>query len=149
GAQWQEGIFENEYVKQAGIWKIRSLHFYPRIITDYEKGWAADAKPAPGSSKGFPPDRPPTELFQIYPKVYYPQFHYPNPVTGHPVQYPAGVKISRTPAAASHDPLPANSALSVAQVEAKLAEAERQLDRSIAYDAAENLINADGYYVDD
>src|SRR4030095_14629926 len=26
-AQWDEGIFENEYVKQNGIWKIASLHY--------------------------------------------------------------------------------------------------------------------------
>ena len=42
GAQWEEGIFENEYLKQDGIWKIRSVHYYPRIIADYELGWAKD-----------------------------------------------------------------------------------------------------------
>src|SRR6185436_12112626 len=36
GAQWEEGIFENAYVKQDGIWKIHSVHYYPRVITDYE-----------------------------------------------------------------------------------------------------------------
>ena len=46
GAQWEEGIFENEYVKQDAIWKIQSVHYYPRVITDYELGWAKDAKPA-------------------------------------------------------------------------------------------------------
>src|SRR5262249_60064331 len=66
-AQWEEGIFENEYVKQDGIWKIRSVHYYPRVITDYELGWAKDAKPAAGPSTEFPPDRPPTEAYGTYP----------------------------------------------------------------------------------
>jgi hypothetical protein len=63
GAQWEEGIFENVYIKQDGAWKIQSVHYYPRVITDYELGWAKDAKPAAKSSTVFPPDRPPTEEY--------------------------------------------------------------------------------------
>jgi hypothetical protein len=44
GAQWEEGIFENDYIKQDGIWKIHSVHYYPRVITDYELGWAERRK---------------------------------------------------------------------------------------------------------
>lgn len=91
GAQWEEGIFENSYIKQEGVWRIHSVHYYPRVITDYELGWAKDAKPVAGSSKEFPPDRPPTEAYTIYPKMYYARFHYNNPVTGAAVQYPPGV----------------------------------------------------------
>src|SRR5678815_2665337 len=68
--QWEEGIFENEFVKQDGRWKIRSVHYYPRVITDYEQGWAKSAKPAAGPSAEFPPDRPPSEVYAIYPKMY-------------------------------------------------------------------------------
>ena len=91
GAQWEEGIFENDYIKQDGVWKIHSVHYYPRVITDYELGWAKDAKPAAKASTEFPPDRPPTEAYGIYPKMYYPRFHYTNPVTHLPVQYPPGI----------------------------------------------------------
>ncbi len=34
------GVYENEYVLDAGVWKISKLHFYPQYIGDYENGWA-------------------------------------------------------------------------------------------------------------
>jgi len=33
------GMFENEYAVQNGVWKIRSLHFYPQFTGAYETGW--------------------------------------------------------------------------------------------------------------
>ncbi len=80
--QWTEGIYENQLVKEGGVWKFSAVHFYPTFITDYDKGWAKDAKPAPGPLAALPPDRPPTERYAIYPKQHIPPFHYPNPVTG-------------------------------------------------------------------
>jgi hypothetical protein len=153
GAQWEEGIFENEYIKQGGIWKFRSVHYYPRVITDYELGWAKDAKPAPSTNAGMPPDRPPTEAYGTYPKMYYPRFHYRNPVTGLPVQYPAGI----TATAEIPDSQQSSSDLidlpgpprNAKEFTERLSELERQIHSSIAYDAAENLISAHGYYLDD
>jgi hypothetical protein len=146
GAQWEEGIFENEYVRQGGVWRIQSVHYYPRVITDYERGWAKDAKPAPVPSTEFPPDRPPTEAYGIYPKMYYPRFHYTNPVTGLPVQYPPGVTatVDRTSPAATMR-LPRNAK----EFTETLNEVEGQIHSSIAFDAVENLVGAHGYYLDD
>jgi hypothetical protein len=147
GAQWEEGIFENDYVKQNAVWKIHSVHYYPRVITDYELGWAKDAKPAAKSSIAFPPDRAPTEAYEIYPKMYYPRFHYPNPVTGLPVQYPAGIAatIKTTDSKLALPSPPKN----VKEFTARLTELERQVQSSIAYDAVENLTSAHGFYLDD
>ena len=75
-------------MKQNGVWKIQSLHFYPTFITDYDKGWGKDAQPAPAASAQLPPDRPPTEVYAIYPKAHVPPFHYRNPVTGKAPTYP-------------------------------------------------------------
>ena len=153
GAQWEEGIFENEYVKEDGIWKIYSVHYYPRVITDYEAGWAKDAKPAARPSTLFPPDRPPTEAYGIYPRMYYPRFHYDNPVTRLPVQYPPGIAAaiekgnakqrSSRPAALPSPPK------DVKEFMARLTELERQIHSSLGYDAAENLVSALGYYLED
>ena len=54
------------------MWKFQSLHFYPTFITDYDKGWAKDAQPAQGINAALPPDRPPTEVYEIYPKAHVP-----------------------------------------------------------------------------
>jgi hypothetical protein len=153
GAQWEEGIFENEYVKQDGTWKIRSVHYYPRMITNYEVGWAKDARPAAGPSTEFPPDRPSTEVYGIYPKMYYPRFHYANPVTRLAVQYPPGIAAAAEGAnskqgSSSLAALP-SPPKNVKEFTARLNELEQQIDSSIAYHAAENLVNAHGYYLED
>ncbi|HEV8416207.1 MAG TPA: nuclear transport factor 2 family protein [Bryobacteraceae bacterium] len=148
-----EGIFENTFVKESSTWKIQSVHFYPRMIVDAAAGWAKSAKPAPGPSKEFPPDRPPTASYQIYPKFAVAPFHFDNPVTGKPPQYPEGV----VPAAKSAQPTNQAAAASTSppairnagDLEARLAEAERNIAAAETYDVAENLIGAYGYGRDD
>ena len=87
GGQWGEGIYENEYVKQNGIWKISKLHWYAEFIAPYEGGWLKvkdDAVSNYSLGKGVTPDRPPSADFKTYPDVTIVPFHYPNPVTGEP-----------------------------------------------------------------
>ncbi len=151
GGQWGEGIFENEFVKQRGIWKIKALHYYPRLLTDYDKGWAKDAQPAPGPSKDFPPDRPPTEVYEIFPKFFIPRFHFANPVTGLATQYPGGMgqaKQNDLRPGGSGEP-PHRGKGSLPELSQKIAETEQLLNRAVAYDAAENLAGAYGYYLDE
>jgi len=147
GAQWEEGIFENGYIKQDRVWKIRSVHYYPRVITDYELGWAKDAKPAAKASTVLPPDRPPTDEYGIYPKMYYPRFHYTNPVTHLPVQYPPGIAATKQDSSSLASP--ANPPKNAKEFGARLTTLERQVSASIAYDTVENLVSAHGYYLDD
>ena len=149
-----EGVFENTFVKQngvkqAGAWKIQSVHFYPRMIVDAATGWAKSAKPAPGPSKEFPPDRPPTASYEIYPKFAVAPFHFDNPVTGRPPQYPEGVSFTRPATAAAAAPASRPAIRNGADLETRLAEVERSLTAAEAYDAAENLIGAYGYDQDD
>ena len=44
------GTQENDYVKEGGVWKIRSLHLYTRFLADYARGWRTGALPAPAPS---------------------------------------------------------------------------------------------------
>jgi hypothetical protein len=49
-ARWAGGIYENDYVKQSGIWKIARMHYYPQFAGSYEDGWRnveADLKVVP------------------------------------------------------------------------------------------------------
>jgi hypothetical protein len=81
-ARWGIGTYENEYVKDHGVWKIQSLHAYLRMSTPYAKGWAKAALPNTRPEKDLPPDRPPTVVYQTYPSTFIPPYDYPNPVTG-------------------------------------------------------------------
>ena len=149
GGELSEGTFENTFVKDNSTWKIQSVHFYPRMIVDAATGWAKSAKPAPGPSKEFPPDRPPTVSYEIYPKFAVAPFHFDNPVTGKPPQYPEGVSSVMRPATTAAAPTSEPAIRNAKDLEAALGEAERGLTVAEAYDAAENLIGAYGYYLDE
>ena len=82
---WGVGIYENTYVKENGVWKIDTLHFYPSASTDYDKGWARSALPMKGPSALFPPDKPSTAVYRSYPGNFVPPFSYQHPVTGAPL----------------------------------------------------------------
>ncbi len=36
-ASWAGGIYENEYALDEGVWKIRSIHFYPQYAGTYDE----------------------------------------------------------------------------------------------------------------
>jgi hypothetical protein len=144
-----EGVFENTFVKQDGAWKIQSVHFYPRMIVDAAAGWAKSAKPATGPSKEFPPDRPPTSSYAIYPKFAVAPFHFDNPVTGKPPQYPEGVPSAGRPTTLAPAVLSGRAIRNAADLEAPLAEAERSAGAAEAYDTAENMVGSYGYYLDE
>ena len=88
GQFWEGGIYENEYVKEGGVWKIARLHFYVTGFTDYDLGWTKSAIPLAGPSAAIPPDKPPTEVYRGFPGAYIPPYHYAHPVTGEPLNIP-------------------------------------------------------------
>ena len=132
GARWSTSLYENTYVKEGDTWKIASMHLYPRMKTDYAKGWARDAQRAQGPSKDFPADRPPTQKFSAYPTFFVPKITFANPGV-------AAKAATKTPAAARTD----------AELATRLAEAERQLAVAEAFSGAENVSDAYGYYIDE
>lgn len=79
------GVYENEYVKEGGVWKIAKLHFYLTAKTDYDKPFQNGAIPMEGASALFPPDRPPSEVYRSFPGAYIPPFSFNHPVTGKPL----------------------------------------------------------------
>lgn len=81
------GVYENEYVKEDGIWKIKKDHVYTTYFAVYGKGLIAGARGAAMPSEAIPPDLPPTEVYEAFPGVYIPPFHYSHPVTGREIKW--------------------------------------------------------------
>ena len=83
--QWLEGPYENDYVKENGVWKIRRLHWYTTVAASYDKGWHHGVLPVAGPLGDLPPDRPPSVRYESFPNYFLPPYHYAHPVTGKPV----------------------------------------------------------------
>jgi hypothetical protein len=81
-AFWGEGPYENEYVKDDGVWKIKTLHWYQALHVPYDGGWQTNPDPTGAKyvSSTLPPDRPPTVEYKTWPDTYVPPFSFPNPV---------------------------------------------------------------------
>lgn len=88
-AEWRDGIYENTYVKDDGVWKIKSLHLYVNFLASYERGWARlrgeEGLAQSAVSRAFPPDRPSTASYAPFPAAQVPEFQARHPVTGRPV----------------------------------------------------------------
>jgi len=90
-SMWMGGIYENEFVEQDGIWKIRKDQVFNTYFINYAEGWKNNQpRRPPGISADNPPDAPPTIEFEMYPEAFLPPYHYRNPVTGAEVGLPAG-----------------------------------------------------------
>jgi hypothetical protein len=94
---WGIPLYENEYRKENGVWKISKLHG-PFTMYSSWQGWGHDATPnTRPESFAPPPDLPPSVVYLTYPNYYIVPFHYPNPVTGKPFA-PATMEAGAYPA---------------------------------------------------
>jgi SnoaL-like domain len=76
-------IYENEVVKEAGVWKFSKVNTFNTLSANYAGGWAkAAGRGMPGISKDYPPDAPPTRTVVMFPILFDTPFHYANPVSG-------------------------------------------------------------------
>ena len=91
---WEGGIYENRYVQEDGVWKIKALHYNPLYNCSFEKGWAhtPPGYAVPLYSVTFPQDPLGPDLLtheppRIWPEASVVPFHYPHPVTGRAVKW--------------------------------------------------------------
>jgi hypothetical protein len=85
---WAEGIYENEYIKDDGVWRIRSLWWVP---TYYVRTAVLDKvvfESAP-PDRSFPPDQPSVAADTALGRGFVP-FHYVHPITAMVTPAPVG-----------------------------------------------------------
>ena len=86
---WGHVYYENDYVKEDGIWKFANLHGPFNMYAGYNIGWLDNTTLNTFPEKfDPPPDLPPTTIYLTYPNYYVEPYHYPNPVTGKPMPPP-------------------------------------------------------------
>jgi hypothetical protein len=81
-ARWGEATYENEYVKEAGLWKIKKLHSFITFYVEFDQGWNKGAVALPKHLDNLEPDAEATVKYGAFPDVFVPPYHYPNPVSG-------------------------------------------------------------------
>jgi hypothetical protein len=82
---WEAGIYENDYVREDGVWKIRRLDYRVQWQADYEAGWAKQAAHLRPASVTYPedplgPDSLLDEVRPMWPERKHVEFHYAHPV---------------------------------------------------------------------
>ncbi len=127
-AEWETGVYENEYRRENGVWKISRLHLYPTMVTPYESGWGKVSLPYSRFEPDIKPDAA-SGRASNYDNDFVPHYHYANPAR-----------------AVSRPALPAATPAAGAAM-AQLALAERQIDAAEDRASIENLQTAYGYYL--
>lgn len=141
-AWWEVSAFANRFVKDKGLWKIREMRIFPSFKADYSKGWGKSRIVDPVPTGKLAPDQPASAAEIAGATKSFPAFVAVHPVTGAKIAPLAGttlVAVTPLTGAISKSPTPALA----------IAEVQRRLAVSKAYDGAENVSSAYGYYMDD
>jgi hypothetical protein len=147
-AFWEVNVFDNRFVKDAGIWKIREMRVFPVLRSDYRQGWGKSRIVDQPPTGALAPDRPVPDADAGGADSVIPAFPSANPGTGKPVAAPDGWRFVAT--------APLTGAISPGAPKAaskdqtfRLKDDARRLARSTAYDGVENVSTAYGEYADD
>lgn len=87
---WEGGVYENEYVREDGVWKFKVFDYRVVWQADYDEGWArssTDPLMVAAHKTTFPqnprgPDEIAADPAPRWPRQGIHPFHYPHPVTG-------------------------------------------------------------------
>jgi hypothetical protein len=141
-------VFENRYVRQEGVWRIREMRIYPIRKTDYHLGWAQSEIRDPAPAGEYAPDRPASSAgAPVAGSI--PSFSVPNPVTGRNVALPSGSRAIGAERLLPELSASRPSRSPVLSLDRRIEEARRRLAVSKAYDGTENVSSAYGDYLDD
>lgn len=130
---WGHGIYENEFIKEDGVWKFSKLHFFLNFRTPFEDGWLKTAVIGHhGPDPDVPPDTPPT-CYHPYPSGYQLKPHF----------------TAQTTSKAPLDTCPRTALPNAAAATAEtLAQLEKQVTLLEDIQQIEDLQKVYGYYFD-
>jgi SnoaL-like protein len=146
-AFWEVSVYDNRFVKEGGIWKVREMRVFPVFRSTYSEGWGKSrlVETLTGAAAA---DRPLPHEDAGQQDRLVPAFVSAHPVTGRPVAAPRGMQLVAT------QPLTVGAAAaalnrSAGDTHARMQEAARRVLVARAYDAAEHVSSAYGYFADD
>ncbi|WP_404714087.1 nuclear transport factor 2 family protein [Sphingomonas sp. MMS24-J13] len=142
-AYWEVNVFDNRFVREGGVWKIREMRIFPLIRSDYHQGWARSRLVEDAPTGRLAPDHTVPAADRGSQDDIIPAFLIANPASGRPIAIPAGkTKVAAAPLTGPIPPAPARAPMA-------LAELSRRLAVSKAYDGVENVSTAYGDFLDD
>ena len=147
-AYWEIAVFDNRFVKEDGLWKVREMRVFPLLRADYDKGWGKSRLVETVPAGALAPDSPLPAADAGAQDRLIPAFITRHPVTGRGVSAPAGQRFVATQPLTASTPAPKARPASP-DMATRLADATRRLKVATAYDGAENVSTAYGEYADD
>ncbi len=147
-AYWELSVFDNRFVKEDGLWKVREMRIFPLFRSKYSLGWGKSRIPEAVPTRPLAPNEGVPAADAGPRDRLIPAFVSAHPVTGAPVTAPPGFRFVASepltgPAAAPEARRPRTDTA------ARLKEVARRLAVAEAYDGAENVSSTYGEYADD
>ena len=140
---WEVSVYDNRFVKEDGLWKVREMRVFPLFKADYSEGWG-ESRLAETLTGALKPARPLPSEDRVEQDRAVPAFVSVHPVTGKPIAAPAGQRLVAARALTGEIAVPM-----VKRPAADMETAERRLRMATAYDAAEHVSSAYGFFADD
>ena len=146
-AFWEINVYDNRFVKEDGLWKVREMRVFPIFRAEYSLGWGKSRIIETAQDGALAPDLPLPAADAGAQDRIIPAFVSTHPVTGKPLAAPAGMLLVATQPLT--DDIAAPAVQRSGESAMRLQEAARKLRRATAYDGAEHVSVAYGFYADD
>jgi hypothetical protein len=144
---WEVNVYDNRFVKEDGLWKVREMRVFPIFRAEYSQGWGKSRIIETAQTGALAPDMPlPTADAGGQDRII-PAFVAAHPVTGKPLSAPAGMQLVATQPLTGTIAAPAVKR--TGDNATRLQEAARKLMVAKAYDGAEHVSVSYGFYADD
>jgi hypothetical protein len=146
-AYWEVSIYDNRFVKEDGLWKVREMRVFPLFRSNYSEGWGK-SRIIQTLTGELAPDQPLPPADAGEPDRIVPAFVTAHPVTGRAIEAPPGMRLVATRPLTGTIAAP-TAANQSADTATRINEANRKLMIAKAYDGAEHVSSAYGFYADD